>query len=168
MLRFVISWTFGNRGYCTLLACLSRVIIHTVSGAFAPESNKAMPRQTSRCVRKIKESTHTPPGQARPGQAKPGAARVFVLIWVWGLGCAPFWGWEKKNLKQHPPPTERGEERGGGKRKGKEKEEKKVVTCYEHTVASFVREDRVKGGERKRSREERGFCLARRSEQEIG
>ena len=108
------------------------------------------------------------PGQARPGQAKPGAARVFVLIWVWGLGCAPFWGWEKKNLKQHPPPQREERREEGGKGRERKRKKKKVVTCYEHTVASFVREDRVKGGERKRSREERGFCLARRSEQEIG
>lgn len=130
MLRFVISWTFGNRGYCTLLACLSRVIIHTVSGAFAPESNKAMPRETSRCVRKIKESTHTPPDQDRPGQARCRESFGFDL----GLGfwVRAFLGVGEKKLETAPP-TERGEERRRGKgrdRKGKEKEEKNIVTCH--------------------------------------
>lgn len=121
MLRFVISWTFGNRGYCTLLACLSRVIIHTVSGAFAPESNKAMPRETSRCVRKIKESTHTPPDQDRPGQARCRESFGFDL----GLGFSvrAFLGVGEKKLETAPP-TERGEERGGGE-KGRERKRKK-------------------------------------------
>ena len=89
-----------------------------------------MPRETSRCVRKIKESTHTPPDQDRPGQARCRESFGFDL----GLGfwVRAFLGVGEKKLETAPP-TERGEERRRGKgrdRKGKEKEEKNIVTCH--------------------------------------